>query len=484
MTAEERDVFDKMRTIIVNVWLEASDADHRAILARTWLTVLDVDPECRDEIDARGMLRREILFDPTQSELAWATLLSYCADVAIRRGVADRDSLRDCLRTAGIQLRPDYPDGPFVTPGAFFAQFLDRGRAFHHTWVLVGRKALLEELHARIDDPGRTVSVLVARGGGGKSRLLRALTDDFARHHPDRQGFFAREGIVPGADAARYLPASPWTLFVDDAHRRLDELQTFLALVREGAGAGSLVLTARPYAEETILARLTEAGIDTSRIRVIRLDDLTRAEIRALAEQALGPEALPETVTRLAYVGRDSPLVTVVAGQLLATRRVPLGLLDREPDFRREVLNRFAEESLGKVAERLPIERAKALLCLVAALGPDQLDVEPLAPLASAFLGWPLDEYVSALNVLEDSGVIVHRGRLLRIAPDVLADAVLEDACVTSRGRPTGYIERIFGYFQDAGMVTPRLLANLAELDWRRTSDGTSTDLLEAIPFR
>lgn len=482
LTKGERSALDRLTTVLAREWPEAGEPEHRALLARVWLTVLDVDPEGNDDIAAREMLRRDVLLDPGQGELAWAALLARCTDAAILRAGVDRDSLRDHLAAVGVALRPDYPDGPFIAPAAFFRPLLDATRPFHHAWDLVGRAQVLAELSTFVDAPDRRVALLIARGGAGKSRLLRAVAENCAARHPDRRFLLAREGVTPGPDAARYLPDAPWVLAVDDAHRRQSETATFLALLREGEGQGRAILALRPHAEEAMRARLAEAGIDPRAIVTVRLDDLDREELRALAAQALGPTARPEWVARLAHLGRDSPLVILVAGRLLASRRVPLGLLEREADFRSEVLDRFADVILGQVSAHIPAERCRDLLKLVAALGPDQLDAGPLAEAAASFLGWTLDAYLEALGHLEEAGVLLRRGRLLRIAPDVLADHLLHRACVTGQGRPTRYVERLFAHFQQSGLVTMRLLTNLAELDWRqRRADDAPPDLLRAV---
>ena len=73
------------------------------------------------------------------------------------------------------------------------------------------------------------------------------------------------------------------------------------------------------------------------------------------------------------------------------------------------------------------------------------------------------------------------RDRSLRITPDVLADHLLHNACLTKQGRQTGYIRKIFDTF--GGLCQAQLLRNIAELDWRvnQTSEGKQVDLLSEV---
>lgn len=98
-----------------------------------------------------------------------------------------------------------------------------------------------------------------------------------------------------------------------------------------------------------------------------------------------------------------------------------------------------------------------------------------------AILGEELDVAISQvrrwLGELEAAGVLLARGRLRRLTPDVLADQLLLEACVDAVGRSTGYADELWSRY--AGSSAENLLSNLSELDWRPLARGTS--LLDAI---
>lgn len=102
----------------------------------------------------------------------------------------------------------------------------------------------------------------------------------------------------------------------------------------------------------------------------------------------------------------------------------------------------------------------------LAAIGPLRLDNGALVESAAHFLEIDPPTFVTLVGLLEEAGVLLRRGQLLRITPDVLADHILHRACVTPGGDVTGYADAVFDAVADASLET--VLANLAELDWRQ----------------
>jgi hypothetical protein len=371
--------------------------------------------------------------------------------------------------------------GAFVPPADYFRTLLDPDRLFHHALPLVGRRLLVDELTGFVDGQGRErVLLLPGRGGIGKTRLLRELTEGLDAAHPERAVRLLNDGVPLTLDALDDLPPVPTLVVVDDAHRRTD-LGPLLAWLRQRPD-GRLVLATRPQGADYLLAELTRAGFDASQIRRIPpVERLTRGEVRELARHVLGSEH-EELANRLAQVTRDCPLVTVVGGRLLADRAVPPELLERDADFRQEVLNRFRDETLGRVSEAVPPELCKRLLDVVAALNPVPPEPGPTRDQLATFLGVGVQpsDVTRALGELERVGLLVRRGRLVRLTPDVLADHILHSACLTSQGVATGFADRVFAVF--AGEHLAQLLRNLAELDWRvRAGSDAEPDLLNRI---
>ena len=151
------------------------------------------------------------------------------------------------------------------------------------------------------------------------------------------------------------------------------------------------------------------------------------------------------------------------------------------PTSRRPSSPNSGTRSSARSATRFEPGFCLSLLRLVAAIMPfDPLDGGSVRA-AAEFLDADQMSMVEAIGHLEAIGVVSRRGRSLRITPDVLADHILHNACLTPQGRQTGYIREVFDKF--GGICPAQLLRNLAELDWRvnRTSGGSPVDLLSEV---
>jgi hypothetical protein len=367
---------------------------------------------------------------------------------------------------------------PFVSPEDFFHDALNSNEPFNHAWELVGRDKALQSLNEFLESSQKQVAILPGRGGIGKTKLLHAFAEKF-----DRSSLlvrFVEEGVPITTENSDNLPVTPCVVVLDDAHRREEDLSVLLALVRQRSNI-KLILSSRPHAVEHLKVRLTQAGIGSGQISQFdELKELSRDEVKALARQALGSE-YAHFADQLASLTKDCPLVTVVGGRLLAERKIPLRLLERNEDFQHDVLKRFYDDVLtGKISHRIEPELCKRLLELIAAVAPIRLTKELFQQVAAEFLKIERRQLVSSIGILEQSGVLLRRGYSLRITPDVLSDRILHEACLTPQGEPTGYAQEVFEKFKS--ICPAEVLRNLAELDWRISYvSGEETGLLADI---
>jgi len=372
------------------------------------------------------------------------------------------------------------PASPFAVPGTFFAPFLESGRLFRHDWALVGRE---ETLRALDDFVGADKGALLlpGRGGIGKSKLLHTFAADFAGRHPGVVLRFLQPGTTVVSEVLDYLPAGPTLLVIDDAHQRedLEQVLTLLHGIPRSAPLQVLLAT-RPHALDRLRGTLARAGYDARAIEALTpLRQLDRSDTKRLALQVLGT-ADQAFMERFATMTGDSRLVTVVGGQLLAQRQIPVALLERDADFRAAVLDRFSEVLLGAVHEQIPRDRCRQLLEIIAALAPLRPAEQEFQVLVAAVLGIDAVTLARHLGTLEVAGVLLRRGTSIRITPDVLADHLLHRACLTEAGEATGFAQQLFERFGE--QYPACLLANLAELDWRqRGADGEGPKLLADI---
>lgn len=378
---------------------------------------------------------------------------------------------RAFLGTAGLT--------PFAVAEDFFRPLLDSKNLFNHAWTLVGRSTLIDNLHELVKSEQQTVALVIGRGGIGKSKLLHQFSREFDPHHSDFDLRFAVEGVPITPESVDHLSSRPLVLVVDDAHRR-EDLPTVLAFARRASRPVKLILVSRPQGVDLIRTLLTQSGFDPREtLELPELIELGREEMEQLARQALGAD-YAHLAERLAAVTWDSPLVTVVAGRLLAEKAVDPSFLEREEDFRRVVFSRFRDVLLGQVSDIIGPDLCRRLLDLIAVLSPIRPADAQFQEKAAEFLKTDKAIVLRALGELEQSGVLLRRGYTLRITPDVLSDHLLHDACLNHQGRRTGYAEMVFEAF--ASIWPGQILRNLAELDWRvyRTR-GEEIDLLDEI---
>lgn len=366
----------------------------------------------------------------------------------------------------------------FQSPEQFFHKFSDPATLFSHAYAFFGRRSDLDRLG---DFPRRLeqrVLVVTGRGGIGKTRLLKEGLARIVHGEGAPSIRVIRAGIEFTADAARQLPAGPVLVVADDAHR-LDGLSDLLAVAQQYPGRIKLVLTVRPHGLPGLRRRLVEAGYGAAEIgELAELGDLSRAEIEQLARAVLGP-AFAHHADALVSVSRDSPLVTVVGGRLLVDERIPPTMLANSGAFRFEVFDKFAETYTDALSDHDDRKRARRALEMLAGLAPFRPDRAEIVERAAGFLALSVPEFRRLLGELEKVGLVRRVGFSLRIAPDVLSDFFLQEACIGSGGEATGYADELFAAFWP--MCLESLLRNLSELDWRVRRNAPGATLLARL---
>lgn len=365
----------------------------------------------------------------------------------------------------------------FQTPAQFFGNYVDDTKLFNHTFPLVGRTTYIKQLQDVAVSETRVV-ILSGHGGMGKSKILQAASAAMATTHPDVTVCFLGEGNSFGRDDIKELPAGRIVIIVDDAHR-VHGLPELFAFARQHRERISLVLATRPYGLSRLEQQLLEAGYDGEDVlKLPELKELSADEALALAREVVHTHD-ERLLARLVDLSKESPLITVIAGQLIVRRGLDPSLLptDDAAKFRDAVLQRFQDVVFGDVANafgRDP-ELVKRTLQLVSALAPINPERAELIERSATFLKLQPFELLSVLDELELSGVLVRRADSLAISPDILSDSILHNACFMASGQLTGYSDQIVNEFRD--LALENVMRNMAELDWQ-ISRGDSTGLL------
>lgn len=354
---------------------------------------------------------------------------------------------------------------PFLTAEQYFGPLL-KHTIFSHGWQLVGRKDSVVQLTAILARDPRSTAMLVGSGGIGKSRVVREVSEQFGKTRP---GVLVR--II---DAAANLEPKHFDLLrggeillvVDDAHDRTD-LNVIYSFAARSRDPIRLLLITRPFAKSIVTVELSRAGIGLGEDAMVELKRLRREDVEALALEVLTTMGGPkQAASDIARATADSPLATVVGSYLLATKKIAPALLANEEAFRQQLYRTFEKAITGELSKTDSAALISDALGLTAVLQPIDLNDPAFRVVAEQVLGQPIDKVLRAMTRLQEAGVLIKRGRRLRIIPDLLAEYILEDRCVTTVTRgSSGYAERVAALLN--GEQLRSLIANFSRLDWR-----------------
>jgi transcriptional regulator with XRE-family HTH domain len=367
--------------------------------------------------------------------------------------------------------------GPWLTADEFFGAFDDRLKLLNHTWSLVGRQQDIDDLIAFSVGTGvDRLAFVIGPGGSGKSRLLRALVASLDEAHPELRVRFILPGTAVAAGLAEQLPDGRSLLIIDDAHETpaLDGLLYAVAALRPEI---RVIAASRPYGVARIRSVAQRANLVDKPLE-IGLKDLSLPEVTALTAEVLQAEGFLGPVTELARniaaLTQDCPLATVIGARLVARGQIQPQAVASDQQFRDRLFTAFSEVLTGELCElgeRDVLDRLLQFFALLQPLAPDGPEFDALLQL---IVGQSHAELRRLLTRLEDAGVLIRRGGLIRLVPDVLADTIAEKACIDERtGQPTGYADELFD--QLAGKALQNLLVNVGKLDWRLSSTATGT---------
>jgi len=370
--------------------------------------------------------------------------------------------------------------GPWQTVETFFAPQLAEGRIFNQRWELVGRTAELDGLARALADRRVVAVSLIGRAGEGKSRVLRAALDAFASLNPRVRVVVASPTEEITAKSLEDLGTGEKLVVVDDVHDRSDLVQ----LIRHAADYRSLarlLLVYRPYWSDVVHRELARCGLMGDLTKSIILAKPTKQDGIALAAQVLAKNEAPtEAAETIAAVAFDSPLAVVVGAQIVANEGVHPELFGSNKVFRTTVLKHYEKVIAQGIAQGKDQERVHAILRVLALIQPVVPDDKRVLELLAKIEGIEAPDASRLVRLLLDAGVLFKRGAKYRLSPDLLADSIIESACITPGGASNGYAEKVFSSSIPEHME--HVLLNLGRLDWRRNEgDTTASTLLDGL---
>lgn len=368
--------------------------------------------------------------------------------------------------------------GPLQTPEDFFKPFLVADRFFNHSWALVGRDEEVLQLEGYIQDESVVLTCLVGAPGSGKSRVLREVTQRLAESTALQVRFVSPTEDVKAhhLDNLRNSRGGVTLLVVDDAHER-EDLGILLRHAAVPDNRTRLLLSLRPYGQEALRLQAADVSLLGPLVRCAEMHQQTREQAQALAESVLtvcdGPSAAAAEIARATYT---TPLVTVLAAQLVARDVVSLALLGNTEEFRTYVLSRLQDIIAVTLVAGQDIPRLRAILRIIALLQPIIPDDPGLLDILFKTEGIEQPDASRLMRLLGEAGVLFKRGVRSRLAPDLLADEIIRSNYLNSHGTINERVTQVFE-LADAGHLK-NLFVNLGRLDWRLREGKTDDSAL------
>lgn len=365
---------------------------------------------------------------------------------------------------------------PFVSPEYYFERLINKNDLFNQAWDLVGRDEIIKKLDDFVES-NKAVFILEGIGGIGKTKILKEFSNKFSEKHPEVKLLFLQNEMAVRPDDIKDLELESYVIVIDDAHRR-EDVANIINLLKAHPRSIKFILSTRPQGSAPVRSTFIQNNYDPSIIENEKVEKLSLEEARQLAEQVLG-STNKRLIEHLAKQAKDCPLILVVGGKLIAQKNIPLELLEQDDNFTRVVLDRFSDVVLGKIEEGYEPNILKGFINILAIIQPINPSDDTVLDLLASFLSLDKTDVINILDLLETNGVLVRRGRMVRIIPDVLADHIVSRSCLTVSGKPNGFAQKAFNHFE--GRCFEEILQNLGELDWRVSRSKGKVNLLEDI---
>ncbi len=379
------------------------------------------------------------------------------------------------FRGQRLSLIGEAEPGPWQTCEEFFAPFMNRQGAFNHTWELVGRDDELAQLGKAIDDNNVAIVNLVGAGGSGKTRVLKEAIDQYQRRHPSTLVRLLSPTEQPTRQSLDSLGAGPILLVVDDAHER--DIDLLFQFVADRSHNARLLVALRPYGAALLQQHSAQFALVGNVVANVTLRPLTKAQATALAQHVLkdrnGPLEAAEDIAKLTL---DCPLATVMGAHIVAKERQHYELAKNEAEFRDTLMKSFYKVAAGSIGAANDQDRIHRLLRILALLQPFTPDDPALLEAVSKVEQLQSHDTSRLIRLLNEGGVLFKRGGRYRLSPDLLADYLIEDTCISHDGGSTGYAERAFEVVDGAHLE--HLVVNLGKLDWRLSNGSPSNSKL------
>ncbi len=357
--------------------------------------------------------------------------------------------------------------GATVKPDDYFAPLLTSDNVLGHRVTLIGQSDTLKALADFESSRGR-ILVLHAPWGRGKSRVI--LEHTRTSKVPVR---FVREDITPSRHNLDMTPIDPVTIVLEDAHKRdHEDIVNVLTFLARCGPQVKLVVTTRNAMARDVTTLAADAGFSAESVVKHAIPPLSDEEQERLAAEILGQTN--EVAHVIASRTKGNTLACVIASRLFHGGQMSMVDVEGHGEFIHAVVDRYRS-----IVDSSLSEDYKHVLRLVAAVAPIRPGDDESAVALAAFLGKHVDEFRRLVNNLQDMGLLLRRGRLVRIPVDAVSESELLAACVDQHGESTGYADRMLAALW--GVSRRQILRNLAIADWEAAQSGYRVALFRQV---
>jgi len=112
-----------------------------------------------------------------------------CSEFRLRVHPSEHSKILFFLTPEELKLFVPFATQALISPEQFFEPFLGAGKTFRHDWTLAGREKDLHALTEFAAGPQKAM-ILTAKGGAGKTRLLREMNLKLRKESPNTEVLF------------------------------------------------------------------------------------------------------------------------------------------------------------------------------------------------------------------------------------------------------------------------------------------------------
>ena len=166
----------------------------------------------------------------------------------------------------------------------------------------------------------------------------------------------------------------------------------------------------------------------------------------------------------------------MLAAQIVAKENIPPALIGNSENFQEHVLARFEKIIAGQIVTGSDVPKLQAVLRMVALLQPVVFDDPGLLNILRDVEGLEQEDVQRLLRLLSEGGVLFKRGLRHRLAPDLLADSIIQRNFIDANGAASPKVQQVFD--RADSQYLKHLLVNLGRLDWRLRNGVTDGSTL------